>query len=113
MMDPTTVKYTNYYYIFFQNIPIESHICFDLIHKTLVLFSGFINGLSMVTKGKGGPVTVGIILLLIGLLFAFAALIDMIILIKVLAPSNLGHILGFFLGHVPFVAPVEHSLIYD
>ncbi len=53
-------------------------------HMLTIYFSGFITGLDMVTKGSGGPIVVGIILLVVGFLFGLTAAADMVVLIKVL-----------------------------
>ena len=49
----------------------------------MLYFSGVINGLSLITTGGGGPIIVGIVLLLVAIMFAVQALAEMVLLIKV------------------------------
>ena len=46
--------------------------------------SGFLNGLGMVTRNHAGAIAAGVIMLIIGVVFAALAAVQMIMLMKVL-----------------------------
>jgi len=54
-----------------------------LTNQFLLHISGIINSLDMIAYGGAGPIAAGLIMLIIGIMFALMALTVMIVLIKV------------------------------
>ena len=80
-----------------------------------VCFRGFISSLSLFTQQRAGASVAGIIMIIIGVMFAALAFLDMIMLIKVrtfsCSYSQLSHVLHVF--HVMLVTGFCNMISYN